>query len=288
MNYEAEAAACAADINGALERAVPDTTPEPLKGAMRYALLSPGKRLRPMMLIKAHEMLRPAGGDVLRFATALEMIHAYSLVHDDLPAMDNDVLRRGRPTCHVAYGEGMAILAGDGLLNLAFETMLSSPLPGAWEAARAVALQSGVHGMVGGQGLDLACTGKTADRATVERLQTEKTAALFIGAVEAGLFLAGADDGQREAGRDFARGFGRAFQIIDDILDIEGDAQQLGKSTGKDETEGKLTWPATVGMDQARADARQWTAFAVDALAPFGDRAAFLRETAERALRRIS
>ena len=288
MNYETEAAACTRSVNEALASAVPAETPEPLGEAMRYALLSPGKRLRPVMLIKSHALLAEPDDGIVRFSTGLEMIHAYSLIHDDLPAMDNDTLRRGRPTCHVAFGEGMAILAGDGLLNLAFETMLCSPHPRAALAARWVSLRSGVRGMVGGQGLDIAAEGQTADRDLVARLQTGKTAALFMAAAEAGLTLAGADEAQLQAGRAYALGFGRAFQIIDDILDIEGDEQQLGKSVGKDEAEGKLTWPAAVGIDQARRDARTWTDRAVEALEPFGERAAFLRETALRALRRIS
>ena len=288
MTYEAEAAACKARVEAALERSVPETVVEPLRGAMRYALLAPGKRLRPMLLLKAHEVLAPAGDDVLPFAAALEMIHAYSLVHDDLPAMDNDVLRRGRPTCHVAYGEAMAILAGDALLNLAFETMLSAGHPRTLPAAGAIAACAGVQGMVGGQALDIAHTGEALDREMIERMQTGKTAALFQAAVGAGLILAGADERQLQAGSDYALGLGRAFQIIDDLLDLSGDAALLGKTPGKDEAEGKQTWPAAVGVDQARIDARTWTEFAVDALKPFGEAAAFLRTTALRALDRIS
>ena len=287
MSYDAQAAECLRLIESALETAVPDTVAEPLRSAMRYALLTPGKRLRPMLLIKAHEILAPAGEDILPFAAAMEMIHAYSLVHDDLPAMDNDVLRRGRPTCHVAYGEAMAILAGDGLLNLAYETMLSSAHPRAFQAAHAIAIQAGVHGMVGGQGLDIAFTSQQPDQALIERMQTGKTAALFIAAVSAGLILAGADERQLEAGAAYSLGLGRAFQIIDDLLDLNGDIAQLGKTPGKDEAEGKLTWPTAVGERQARADAEYWTDYAVNALIPFGDRAGFLRETALRALNRI-
>lgn len=288
MSYESEAAGALAAVNEALARAVPAETPEPLGEAMRYALLSPGKRLRPVMLIKSHALLAEPDEEIVRFSLGLEMIHAYSLIHDDLPAMDNDTMRRGRPTCHVAFGEGMAILAGDGLLNLAFETMLTSPHPRAALAARSVALRSGVLGMVGGQGLDIAAEGKPADPDLVVKLQTGKTAALFMAAAEAGLTLAGADEQQLQAGRDYALGFGRAFQIIDDILDIEGDESQLGKTVGKDAAEGKHTWPALVGVGQAREDARLWTQKAVEALAPFGDRGDYLRETALRALSRIS
>ena len=288
MSYEEQAALCRRMIEAALDRAVPDTVEQPLRDAMRYALLAPGKRLRPMLLLKAHEMLAPPDDEALRFAAALEMIHAYSLIHDDLPAMDNDTLRRGRPTCHVVYGEAMAILAGDGLLSLAFETMLDSRHPRALRAAHAIAACAGVHGMVGGQALDVAHEGQAPDRALIERMQAGKTAALFRAAVRAGLILAGADDAQLQAGTDYAYGLGRAFQIIDDLLDLNGDARLLGKTPGKDLAEGKLTWPSAVGADQAGKDAAEWTGRAVSALAPFGDRADFLRETARRALTRLN
>ena len=287
MNYEAETAACRARVEAALERAIPDTVTEPLRSAMRYALLTPGKRLRPMLLLKAHEMLSPAEADVMPFAAAMEMIHAYSLVHDDLPAMDNDVLRRGQPTCHVAFGEAMAILAGDGLLNLAHEIMLESGHPRALAAAHTISRHAGVYGMVGGQALDIAYTGKPVDRELIERMQTGKTAALFQATVGAGLTLAGASEQERQAGVAYGLGLGRAFQIIDDLLDLHSDAAELGKTPGKDLAEGKLTWPAAVGEQQAAADAQYWTDYAVDALAPFGDNAAFLRETARRALHRL-
>ena len=287
MNYEAEAAECQARVEEALRSAVPDTIPEPLQSAMRYALLSPGKRLRPMLLLKAHEMLAPTDERVMPFAAAMEMIHAYSLVHDDLPAMDNDVLRRGQPTCHVAYGEAMAILAGDGLLNLAHETMLESRHPRALEAAHTISRYAGAHGMVGGQCLDIAFTGKPMDRDLIERMQTGKTAALFQAAVEAGLILAGASEEQLQAGSAYALGLGRAFQIIDDLLDLHSDAAALGKTPGKDLAEDKLTWPKAVGEEQAAKDAKYWTDQAAEALAPFGEKAGFLRETALRALHRI-
>ena len=287
MSFETEASACKARVEAALAKAVPGDTVEPLKSAMNYALLAPGKRLRPMLLLKAHELLAPAGEDVLPFAAAIEMIHAYSLVHDDLPAMDNDVLRRGRPTCHVAYGEAMAILAGDALLNLAHEIMLASDHPRAMAAALTISRCAGWAGMVGGQALDIAQTGKTADRAVIEEMQTGKTAALFRAAVGAGLQLAGADEEQLAAGDRYALGLGRAFQIIDDLLDLTGNADQLGKTPGKDQAEGKLTWPAAVGERQAREDARAWTEYATDALAPFGEKAYFLLELARQALHRI-
>ncbi len=286
--YEARALRRRAEIDAALALAVPDTIEEPLKGAMRYALLAPGKRLRPMLLLEAHALLSPPDDTAMRMATALEMIHAYSLVHDDLPAMDNDTLRRGRPTCHVAYGEAMAILAGDALLSQAFETMLGCAHPRAQRAAFAIARCAGAQGMVGGQGLDIAYTGREADREVIGRMQAGKTAALFRAAVSAGLILAGADEGQLDAGDRYAYGLGRAFQAIDDLLDLSGDAAQLGKTPGKDEAEGKLTWVSAVGEAQARLDAERWTRDAVDALAAFGPAADFLRALAVRALSRLN
>jgi len=277
-----------ARVDEALKTAVPEDTPSPLGDAMRYALLSPGKRLRPVLLLSAHELIAPADDEALRFAVALEMIHAYSLVHDDLPAMDDDVLRRGRPTCHVVYGEGMAVLAGDGLLSLAFQTMLESSHERALRAALVIARYAGTGGMVGGQGLDLAHEGALPDRALVERIQTGKTAALLTAAAEAGLVLAGADEALVNAGRRFGHALGRAFQIVDDLLDIEGDQKLLGKTTGKDQAEGKLTWPAAVGLDQARRDAARWTDEAVDALGPFGSGGDALRDMARKMLKRLS
>ena len=288
MTYEERLSARRAEVEAALKCAVPEGIPKSVGDAMRYALLAPGKRLRPILLLEAHALLAPPDAEAMRFATALEMMHAYSLVHDDLPAMDNDVLRRGMPTCHVAYGEAMAILAGDGLLNLAFERMLGSRHPRALAAAEAIAVQSGGRGMVGGQALDISHDGGTADKVLVERLQDGKTAALFRAAMGAGLILAGADSAQLAAGIAYANGMGHAFQIIDDLLDLTGDAAQLGKTPGKDQSENKLTWPAAVGAEQAALDARRYTEDAVDALACFGEAAWFLRETALRALNRVS
>jgi len=199
-------------------------SPEPLPAAMRYSLLAEGKRLRPVLLLAACET---AGGDVraaLPYACALEMIHAYSLVHDDLPAMDDDDLRRGKPTNHIVFGEGMALLAGDGLLSLAFETMLqAAQTPEHIAAMRCIANAAGVHGMVAGQCVDLyrdADAGSDAEM--LQYIHLHKTADLFIGSVIAGLWLAGASEVQRAAGERFAKALGIAFQIRDDLLDIEG------------------------------------------------------------------
>lgn len=267
-------------------RPVPEgEIPQPLKGAMAYSLNLPGKRLRPVMLLMAYRMLREDWERALPFACGLEMIHTYSLIHDDLPAMDNDTLRRGKPTNHVVFGENMAILAGDGLLNLAYETMLSAPLCAeeparALAAVREIALRAGVSGMVAGQTLDVKLEGCAPVEENVRYIHLHKTADLLTAPVTAGLTLAGAGEAELAAGRAFGRNLGVAFQIQDDLLDAEGDAAVLGKSVGKDAAAGKNTWPAVFGVEQSRRDAEEAIRLAVDALAPFGEKARELKELA--------
>lgn len=261
--------------------------PDMLKEAMRYSLLSGGKRLRGCLVLAACEM---AGGDLqsaLPFACAVEMIHAYSLIHDDLPAMDNDCLRRGKPTNHIVYGEGMAILAGDGLLTHAFEVMAASDHPHAFRALREMAAAAGVRGMLSGQTLDVTLEGTSPDRETVHHIHEGKTAALLTAPVTAGLILAGAEENLIQAGREYGYHLGIAFQIVDDLLDLEGDPALMGKTLGKDQAEGKITWPACVGMDQARKDAEMHIRLAADALDPFGKEAEFLRALAFSTLHRV-
>ena len=264
-----------------------DAAPDRLREAMRYSLLSGGKRLRGCLLLAACQM---AGGDekaALPFAAALEMIHAYSLIHDDLPAMDNDTLRRGKPTNHVVFGEAMAILAGDGLLTHAFEIMAASPHPRAFRALGEIAKAAGVGGMLAGQTLDVTMEGTVPDIALVQRIHAGKTAALLTAPVTAGLILAGAREEEIQAGRQYGFHLGMAFQIVDDLLDLEGDPALMGKTLGKDVQEGKLTWPACVGIDQARLDAQRHIEQAVRALSPFSDRADFLRSFAASTLHRV-
>ncbi len=276
-----------AAVEDALKACVPDDVPEPLRGAMRYSLLAGGKRLRPVMLLASHELLAPYDDEVLRFAVSLEMIHTYSLIHDDLPAMDNDTLRRGRPTNHVVYGEAVAILAGDALQSLAFETMLASGHPKALQAMRVIARRAGVPGMIAGQTLDVTREGETPTPELVSTIHAKKTACLLTAPVEAGLILAGADEAQCAAGRAYGEKMGIAFQITDDLLDVIGDAAALGKHTGKDAAEGKLTWLALFGIDQSRADAERLTEEACGTLAPFGKKAEFLQTLARDALARV-
>ena len=256
-----------------------------LSESMRYSLLAGGKRLRPCMLLKACEI---NGGDVseaLDYACAMEMIHTYSLIHDDLPGMDDDCLRRGKPTNHVVFGVGQAILAGDGLLNFAFETMLKAALSGAipsgnaLKAIYAVARGAGVTGMIAGQCADLYAEGRTdTDEKLLEYIHAGKTAAMFIGAVQAGAHLAGAGEAKVDALTRFAACFGRLFQVTDDILDVTAEADKFGKSKGKDETEGKLTAVSLMGLEGAMECARELTERAINALDIFGEKGDYFRQ----------
>ncbi|MBE6778967.1 MAG: polyprenyl synthetase family protein [Ruminococcaceae bacterium] len=260
--------------------------------AMAYACQGGGKRIRPVLTM---EFCRLCGGDVsgaLPFAAAIEMIHSYSLVHDDLPCMDNSPLRRGRPSTHAVYGETMALLAGDGLLNLAFETVLrasnvtSIPADNALRAASALADAAGIDGMVGGQVIDLQSEGKDIDLATLEALQRGKTAALLTAACVMGARLAGADAVQEEAARAYGENVGLSFQIIDDILDVTATAEQLGKPVGSDAVNQKVTYVSLLGLEEARRLAADRTAQAIKALTVFGEEADSLRHLAQALLDR--
>ena len=260
--------------------------------AMAYACAGGGKRIRPVLLL---EFCRLCGGDTaaaMPFAAAIEMIHSYSLVHDDLPCMDNSLWRRGRPSTHAVYGETMALLAGDGLLNLAYETMLRPANGGSLSAERvlgaasALADAAGIDGMVGGQVIDLASEGKEIDLATLEALQRGKTAALLTAACVMGARVAGATSAQEEAARVYGENIGLSFQIIDDILDVTADAAKLGKPVGADAENEKVTYVSLLGLDEARRLAQQRTADAVAALSVFGDDADSLRQLAEALLHR--
>ena len=277
-------------VTEAIERSPAEgMPPQPLRSAMRYSLLLPGKRLRPCLLLAAYHLVKDDWEQVIPFACALEMIHAYSLVHDDLPAMDDDALRRGKPTNHLVYGEDIAILAGDGLLNMAYETMLDAPFTQeypaqAMRAMREIAHRAGVRGMVAGQTLDVKLEGKEPSIESVRYIHLHKTADLLTAPVVAGLMLAGASEEQIEAARQYGRGLGLAFQIIDDLLDLEGDVASLGKETGMDAQRGKMTWPAVCGVEQARKDAREAVDAAVDAMRIFGERGEKLSKLALESL----
>ena len=219
-----------------------------------YSLLAGGKRIRPVLLMATAEMLGRQSNDLLPFACALEMIHTYSLIHDDLPCMDDDDLRRGRPTCHIVYGEAIAVLAGDYLLNKAYETLLAAinlKRPASLEAARLIARAAGGHGMIGGQVLDLAAEKRQLKADELQSLHLKKTGALIVAPVEAAAVLAGALPTVRQTLVRYAQAIGLAFQIRDDILDVTASQPELGKSTGKDERDGKSTYVSLFGLEQA-------------------------------------
>ncbi len=267
--------------------------PQPLRSAMRYSLFLPGKRLRPVLLLASYALLADDWEWVMPYAIALEMIHTYSLVHDDLPALDNDDLRRGQLTNHIAFGENTAILAGDALYSLAFETMLHAALASAHPkraiaAMEEIARRAGVRGMIAGQTLDVKLEGAQPNEALVGYIHRHKTADLITAPVMAGLLLAGADTRQLEAGKVYGQGLGLAFQIVDDLLDVEGDAQAMGKQTGMDAERGKMTWPAVHGIQASRRKANACVQEAIAALAIFGDRAALLTDMALRSLERVN
>jgi farnesyl diphosphate synthase len=271
----------------ALESCLPSTAGSPavLQQAMRYAVLGGGKRLRPLLVYATANAL---GRDTLgldALACAVELIHAYSLVHDDLPAMDNDALRRGRPTCHVAFGEAMAILAGDALQALAFELLASDPALAARPATlvhmlRVLGRACGAEGMAGGQALDLAATGAALTLDALEHMHACKTGALIRAAVQLGALAANADVATQETLDRYASALGLAFQVRDDILDVEGESRVLGKTAGKDAAAHKPTFPSIIGLPAARARLDELTTAALDAITPLGERGTLLRELA--------
>jgi len=274
-------------VNKFLDRCVPTTLqPEKLAQAMRYSLLSEGKRVRPVLAIAACEAVGGQSAWVLPFAGALEMIHAYSLIHDDLPAMDDDDLRRGRPTNHIVFGEGMAILAGDALLTEAFRVMAEATArAGARQAAAVEALveitrAAGAHGMVGGQVADISAEGTVPDLPTVEFIHVRKTGALIRAAVRAGALLGGARPRQVRSLTRYGELVGLAFQVADDILDTEAPTAFTGKNAGRDRERQKATFPAVLGLPAAKDHARSLLAEALETLVPLGPRAAPLAEIA--------
>ena len=256
----------------------------PLLEAMGYASLGGGKRLRGFLVVESADLFDVPRERSLRAAAAVEFVHAYSLVHDDLPAMDDSDTRRGRPSCHKAFDEATAILAGDGLLTFAFE-VLAAPETHADGGVRArlvaaLARAAGPEGMVGGQMIDLRAETLELDRHGLQHLQSLKTGALIAVSAEAGALLGGAEEEDRQALLSYAHGLGRAFQIADDLLDAEGDAEAVGKPVGQDAAAGKATFVSILGVDGARKHAAELADLAVAALDRFGDRGAALRDAA--------
>ena len=244
--------------------------PSPLWEAMSYSLEAGGKRIRPSLLLAACETAGGDAGEALPFACALEMIHTYSLIHDDLPAMDNDDLRRGQPTNHKVFGENIAILAGDGLLNAAAELMAASALKmddmRGIRAMEAIMRHAGVTGMIAGQCEDVTSEGQEPKEDIVRYIHEHKTADLLEAAVEAGLALAGAGEAEIAAGREYALHLGLAFQMTDDLLDVTGSSDKMGKSAGKDREQNKMTWVALKGVEGTTGDARKEIKLAKEAL----------------------
>jgi geranylgeranyl diphosphate synthase type II len=264
-------------IESALDASLGPEEPEQLREAMRYSLLAGGKRLRPTLCLAACELAGGSAETALPTAVALEMIHTMSLIHDDLPAMDNDDLRRGRPTSHKMFGEAMAILAGDALLTRAFE-MVARRSPGVNpERLLAVVAElsqaAGAPGLVGGQVVDLASEGQDVNLSTLEYIHLHKTGALLRACVVCGALVGGANDDLLEALRIYARGIGLAFQIIDDILDVTASSEVLGKTAGKDLAADKTTYPKLLGLEESRKRAEKLVIEAKSALAPWSARA---------------
>ena len=257
--------------------------PQHLRASMRYSLLAGGKRVRPVLLLASGDMLGVSPDESRVPAAALEMIHTYSLIHDDLPGMDDDDYRRGRLTNHKVYGVGHAILAGDGLLNYAYECLLQHALSypqnlaGHVRAAQVIANRAGVRGMIAGQSLDLLSEHMEPDADRLFYIHAHKTADLLTAPLLAAGCLAGADEEKMAALARFGGSMGLAFQIDDDLLDVEGDAHLLGKQTGMDQARGKMTWPSLVGVEAAREKSRTLWRQAEEAIGCFGEEAWFLR-----------
>jgi geranylgeranyl diphosphate synthase type II len=273
-------------VDRTLDRLVPteETPPVIIHRAMRYSLMAGGKRIRPLLCIEAANAVGGNAESTAHPACALEMVHTYSLIHDDLPALDNDDLRRGRPTCHKVFGDAMAILAGDALLTLAFQVLAQTPETSPEVRSRLVeelALAGGtVGGMIGGQVFDLEGEHRKPTAALLESIHRAKTGALLRGSVRIGAIFAGANDIELDALSRFGEHVGLAFQIVDDILDVEQSSEQLGKTAGKDAEQEKITFPAVYGLDASKRMAAEERTKAYDALSTFGNRAESLRKLA--------
>jgi len=287
-------------VDARLDQLLPAATqyPQSVHRAMRHSLFAGGKRIRPILCLEAAEVVLqsrgPEGADpnrqeylpcVLDVACALEMIHTYSLIHDDLPALDNDDFRRGQPTCHKAFGEAIAILAGDALLTLAFHVLARN---GPGDLGRRAAILAEVaraagtlEGMIGGQVIDLESEGRPADAATVEYIHRAKTGAMIRAAVRSGALAAGASEQELAALAEYGAHVGLAFQIVDDLLDVESSSAKLGKTAGKDAAQHKITFPAVYGREASHRMAEEELAKARLAVDMFGDRAGRLRELAD-------
>jgi len=283
-------------VDKVLESLVPPvkTYPPKVFEAMRYSLFAGGKRLRPILAVASAEAIGANTTGLLPIAGTLELIHTYSLIHDDLPAMDDDDVRRGRPTCHKVYGEAMAILAGDGLLNMAFETLSDArriktvPAQRLVAIIREISLASGAFGMVGGQVVDMESEGKDVDFPTLEYIHTHKTGALIRASVRVGALYAKASEKRMKALTRYGEMAGLAFQIADDVLDIVGKQEETGKDVGSDLKKGKKTFPSFYGLAESRRRAQEVADHAVEALKDLDRKADPLRELAKYIVTRVN
>jgi geranylgeranyl diphosphate synthase type II len=273
-------------VDACLDRLLPpeSTQPSSIHQAMRYSVLAGGKRIRPMLCLEAARIFMPDTSVALYPACAIEFIHTYSLIHDDLPALDDDDLRRGKPTCHKKFGDAIAILAGDALLTLAFATIAATPADGSRRVAMLTEIASAagtVNGMVGGQVADLEAEGKSVAPEMLEYIHRSKTAALIRASVTSGALCAGAGTEDVARLRRFGENIGWAFQVTDDILDVEESSAALGKTAGKDVAQQKATYPAIYGLARSHEIANDLATRAIAELACYADRAARLRDIAE-------
>jgi geranylgeranyl diphosphate synthase type II len=273
-------------VDAALERLLPAANAQPssIHTAMRYSVFAGGKRIRPILCLETARIFSADVTPALHPACALEFIHTYSLIHDDLPALDNDDLRRGKPTCHKKFGEALAILAGDALLTLAFETIGATPVPAERRVAMLTEISSAagtVNGMVGGQVADLEAERKAVDPQMLEYIHRSKTAALIRASITAGALCAGAGANDVARLRRFGETIGWAFQVTDDILDVEESSTALGKTAGKDMAQQKATYPSVYGLERSHQIANDLATKAIAEISPFADRASRLREIAE-------
>jgi geranylgeranyl diphosphate synthase, type II len=279
------------EVDRALDRFLPKATTRPatIHKAMRYSLFAGGKRLRPILCLAAAEACGGLTKGALPLACAVECIHTYSLIHDDLPSMDNDDFRRGRATCHKVFGDGIAVLAGDALLTIAFEIAARAdgwPRYDLRAIFREISVAAGSQRLIAGQVADLEGEGKRIDRAQLRYIHENKTAALLTASVRLGAMSANATPSQLGAINDFGRGLGLAFQVIDDILDVTQTSEKLGKSAGKDAAAHKATYPSVLGLEKSRAEAGRLTRQAHGALRPLGKRAETLLALANYLLER--
>jgi geranylgeranyl diphosphate synthase, type II len=273
-------------VDAALERLLPaeSTPPSSIHAAMRYSVFAGGKRMRPILCLEAARIFAANVTSAVYPACAIEFIHTYSLIHDDLPALDNDDLRRGKPTCHKKFGEAIAILAGDALLTLAFESIGATAVPAERRVAilEEVSKAAGtVNGMVGGQVADIEAEGKRVEPQMLEYIHRSKTAALIRAAITAGGLCAGAAPEDVARLRRFGETIGWAFQVTDDILDVEESSAALGKTAGKDVAQQKATYPSVYGLESSHEIAKELATKAIAELAPYAERASRLREIAE-------